>query len=47
MCVYKLEKIVIVFNNLKNDIINIFNVKSDKVIVIYNILGDFKKFFIY
>lgn len=47
MCAYKLEKIATVFNNLKNDIINTFNVKSDKVIVTYNILGDFKKFFIH
>ncbi|MGG9011318.1 glycosyltransferase family 4 protein, partial [Escherichia coli] len=30
-------------NNSKNDIINTLNVKSDKVIVTYNILGDFKK----
>lgn len=43
MCAHKSEKIATVSNNSKNDIINTLNVKSDKVIVTYNILGDFKK----
>ncbi len=42
MCAHKSEKIATVSNNSKNDIINTLNVKSDKVIVTYNILGDFK-----
>ncbi|EFC1528483.1 glycosyltransferase family 4 protein [Escherichia ruysiae] len=40
---YKAEKIVTVSNNSKNDIINTLNVNNDKVVVTYNILGDFKQ----
>lgn len=43
MCAHKSKKIATVSNNSKNNIINTLNVKSNKVIVTYNILSNFKK----